>query len=174
MQTLAFWRLYDLDKALSVHTRSTGVCYSILQTLTLNRDEYIHLVEITAIVKIHPNDQKINIPWRFDFHRKSSSEEWNINCSSTGQILRWSTGNRIDPWDGLKRPYTSARKDNEQWSAKKAATSSATRTTVFLAHLLLTVPRTGRRIDIHSSDEDFRWKSKRQRYFNFLVVLDEF
>ena len=25
-----------------------------------------------------------------------------------------------------------------------------------LAHLLLTVPRTGRRIDFHSSDEDFR------------------
>jgi len=37
------------------------------------------------------------------------------------------------------------------------------RTTVFLAHLLLTVPRTGWRSDVfHSSDEDFRWKSKPQ------------
>jgi len=57
---------------------------------------------------------------------------------------------------------------------KKAATSSVMRTTVFLAHLLLTVPRTGRRIDFHSSDEDFRLEVETSRYINVLVVLDEF
>ena len=46
--------------------------------------------------------------------------------------------------------------------------------TVFLAHLLLTVPRTGRRIDFHSSDEDFRLEVETSRYINVLVVLDEF
>ena len=54
------------------------------------------------------------------------------------------------------------------------STSSVMRTTVFLAHLLLTVPRTGRRIDFHSSDEDFRLEVETSRYINVLVVLDEF
>ena len=35
-------------------------------------------------------------------------------------------------------------------------------------------PRTGRRIDFHSSDEDFRLEVETSRYINVLVVLDEF
>ena len=36
------------------------------------------------------------------------------------------------------------------------------------------LPRTGRRIDFHSSDEDFRLEVETSRYINVLVVLDEF
>ena len=46
-----------------------------------------------------------------------------------------------------RRQSTSARKDNEPWTGRRAATNSVMRTTVFLAHLLLTVPRTGWRND---------------------------
>jgi len=48
-------------------------------------------------------------------------------------MRRWSTGNLTEPPDGSRKQFTSARRDNKPWTAKKAATNSARRTTTFLA-----------------------------------------
>jgi len=66
-------------------------------------------------------------------------ENHEINWTDASVIDREQT----DPPDGLRKPYTSIRKDNKPLTARKAATNSVTRMTIFLAQLLLTVPRTG-------------------------------
>ena len=88
--------------------------------------------------------------------RSSTSAEYNKSALTDhalqeNHVINWADASVIDKEpdrplpDGSRRRSTSARKDNEPWTVRRAATNSVMRTTVFLAHLLLTAPRIGRR-----------------------------
>ena len=93
-----------------------------------------------------------------------------------GLTYRWLMGKQARPTRWIKEAIHIHKERQRAMNREEGSYQLSHASTVFLAHLLITVLRTGWGSDcIRNSDDDFQWKSKRQdmkKFWLYLTVRD--